>query len=252
MSLFISFEGGEGCGKSTQARMLEGRLRQVGVPVVSIHEPGSTSLGLYLRKWLKSGTPFDSALAEFLLFASARAELVSQVVRPALKSQGPVVVADRFSDSSVAYQGYGRGVPVELIERINAAATGGLVPDITFLLDCPPEVGLRRVGDSFQLKLFDPPGWAQPVSRASEGTGFEQEPRYFHESVRSGYRILAEEASQRWRVINASLQADEIGDMVWEIVADALCRPDESSDSQIRKERLPGILADTALQVPTV
>ena len=250
MALFISFEGGEGSGKSTQAQMLEERLRLLGAPVVSVHEPGTTHLGLYLREWLKRGRPFDSELAEFLLFASARAELVSQIVQPSL-NQGTIVLADRFSDSSVAYQGYGRGLPIKLIDEINTEATGGITPDITFLLDCPPKVGLTRVGASFQLKLFDSPGSAKPV-RESEGTRFEQEPIHFHENVRSGFRILAEKAPERWRVVDATLQAGEISDIVWEDVEAALGRPAEENGHGPRNGILPGISTQSALHAHTV
>jgi dTMP kinase len=133
MACFIVFEGGDGSGKSTQARSLLRRMRRRGVKALRTHEPGGTPLGQYLRHLLKSGAAM-TPMSELMLFEAARAQLVDTVIKPFL-DQGGVVIADRFTSSTMAYQGYGRGLDRELIERLNREATGGLEPDLTVLLD---------------------------------------------------------------------------------------------------------------------
>ncbi|HEY7270332.1 MAG TPA: dTMP kinase, partial [Dehalococcoidia bacterium] len=168
--LFITFEGGEGSGKSTQTQLLAAGLREAGRDVVALREPGGTALGEELRKLLLHKDKAVSVEAELLMFLAARAELVNEVIRPALDAGG-VVICDRFSDSTVAYQGYGRGVDVSAIKTLNRWATGGLQPDLTVLLDVPVEVGRKRKhGDD------------DVFYRESEG---------FHSRVREGYRFLA-------------------------------------------------------------
>ena len=143
MGLFISFEGGEGSGKSTQAALLAERLQQAGRRVAHLREPGSTGLGDYLRRWLKSNDRAMTHEAELFLFTAARAELVRRVVKPALKD-GEVVVCDRYADSTMAYQGYGRGLPLAAVQSANRLAAGGVWPDVTFLLDGDPQALLLR------------------------------------------------------------------------------------------------------------
>ncbi|MGD9143529.1 MAG: dTMP kinase, partial [Dehalococcoidia bacterium] len=145
MPLFITFEGGEGSGKSTQARLLYRRLNQLDVPVVITHEPGVTSLGKKVTRLLKWQEQLEiSPMAELLLFNVSRAQLVEKVIRPALDNS-QIVICDRFADSSVAYQGYGRGLEITLVEQVNDIATAGLKPDLTFFLDMPAEAALSRI-----------------------------------------------------------------------------------------------------------
>ena len=221
MSLFISFEGGDGSGKSTQAELLVERLGSVGVHCLQVHEPGSTPLGLHVRAWVKGGARAageTSDLAELFLFAAARAQLVEEVIDPALAHPGSVVVADRYADSTAAYQGYGRQIPLVVVERVNALATRGVWPDITFLLDCPPEEGLTRVG-AFQMKL---PFWAE-VERENEGVRFEAASLDFHHRVRAGYLELAAADPARWKVIEGLRPVPEIHDELWTAVSERLC-----------------------------
>ncbi|MCH7554362.1 MAG: dTMP kinase, partial [Chloroflexi bacterium] len=162
MGLFITFEGGEGTGKTTQVALLTQRLREQGLNVVAIREPGGTPVGEEVRRWVKSETL--SPETELLLFAAARAELVAQVIRPSLAA-GKIVIADRYADSTMAYQGYGRGLSLDMVQSVNHAATGGLMPDVTFLLDLPVEKGLQR---------------AEGRRDGTHETKFEQEAIAFH------------------------------------------------------------------------
>ena len=143
-SLFITFEGGEGCGKTTQARLLSKKLEQQNIPVVLTHEPGGTALGNEIRKLLKKrrGSPI-SPQAELFLFAASRVQLVSELIRPALE-QGKAVICDRFTYSTVVYQGCGRGLDLTTVELVNNMATQDLKPDLIILLDISPEQGLTR------------------------------------------------------------------------------------------------------------
>lgn len=199
MSLFITFEGGEGCGKSTQARALYRRLSSSGIPVVLTHEPGGTPLGNSLRRWLKGGGEIDPE-TELLLFTASRAHLVARVIRPALE-KGTVVICDRFADSTIVYQGYGRGLDLALIEAANNIASQGLRPDLTVLLDIDAERGLAR------KRLRD---------------RFEREEIAFHQRVRDGYLEMAKVDPGRWLVIDGSLPKKEIERLIWERVAPLL------------------------------
>lgn len=198
MSLFVTFEGSEGCGKSTQARFLWQKLLSSGFPAELTYEPGGTPLGNRLRKILKDARGNLSPLSELLLFIACRAELVDKVILPGLR-QGKVVICDRFADSTVVYQGYGRGLDIGMIDHMNQLVTRGLKPDLTVLLDLPVVEGLER-------KLN------------SRDDRFESEAIDFHERVRSGYLELAAREPERWLVINANLPKDEISRIVWEHV----------------------------------
>jgi dTMP kinase len=155
LSLFITFEGGEGSGKSTQARVLHQRLSIKGIPALLTHEPGGTPLGQQIRRWLK-GTGDIDPQAELLLFNASRAQLVATVIRPALKS-GIVVICDRFYHSTIAYQGYGRGFSLELIQATISFATGGLKPDLTILLETAFH---QRVRNGYlEMANKDPERW---------------------------------------------------------------------------------------------
>ncbi len=208
-SLFITLEGGEGAGKSTQAAAISERLEATGVRVVRTREPGGTPLGERLREIaldLSSGGDVAlDCLTETRLFVAARAELVASVIAPALEA-GAIVVCDRFSDSTLAYQGFGRGVNLETIERLNADAARGLRPDVTVLVDLPVEEGLSRTGAAGQADRF----------------GREEEA--FHERVRSGYRSLAAREPERWLVVDASQPPDAVTDTIWRRV-EALLAP---------------------------
>ena len=201
MATFISFEGGDGSGKSTHARTLANRLTLEGLDVKLVREPGSTPLGQYLRKWLKQERDTDdiSPTTELLLFSAARAELVEKVVVPALEKD-TTVISDRFIGSTLAYQGYGRGLSINTINKINKASTGGLIPDLTILLDCPIEVGLARGNDGLGQRRF------------------EEESLHFHERVRRGYLELANIHSDRWHTIDSTLSIPKIEELVWAIV----------------------------------
>ena len=213
--MFISFEGGEGSGKSTQAELLRAKLVAEKREVVSVREPGGTTLGENVRRWLKSVEV--SPQAELMLFAAARAELVSKVIRPSL-ALNKIVIADRFADSTVAYQGYGRRLSLELVHAVNRAATDGISPDLTFLLDISVEEGLRRVG-SPQLELLKPVGGEEPGRMEDAGQRrFEQENAAFHRRVRSGFLKLAREEANRVLVLDASRPAEAIADDLWQRV----------------------------------
>lgn len=185
--LFLSFEGGEGSGKSLQARRLAGALTERGREVVLTREPGGTAAGERIRDILLHAREIPlSPEAQVLLFSSARAQLVREVIRPALDA-GKIVIADRFFDSTVVYQGYGHGVPLQTIREVTALAVGTLVPDRTFLLDVPVEVGLARSGWHAEAR------WDR----------FEADATDFHVRVREAYLRLAAAEPRRFVVIAA-------------------------------------------------
>ena len=226
--LFISLEGGEGAGKTTQAATLANRVEAMGLRCLRIREPGSTPLGTDLRKLIKRSHTTDEAMsrpAELFLFAAARSELVAKVIGPQRDDPDLVVVADRYADSTVAYQGYGRGIDVETIRAVNALATHGIMPDLTFLLDCPPDVGISRVR-GLQLQMpMDGARTADAIDRDAEGMKFEEEPAEFHERIRLGFLALADREPGRWRVVDATRSIDAISDDIWNAVAARLPVP---------------------------
>ena len=182
--LLIALEGGEGSGKTTQAEILRDHLLEENIPTVLVHEPGTTSLGQHLRSYLKSKQPITKE-AELLLFESSRAQLVTQEIRPALGA-GYTVISDRFSASSTAYQGHGRGIPLQQVGALNEFATGGLEPDLNILLDIEPGTGLRRATPQMSLPTG---GQEEPGGRQEEEgqRRFEDQPQGFHRRVREGY-----------------------------------------------------------------
>ena len=206
--LFIAFEGGDGAGKSTQSRILESALQERGFQTALLHEPGSTPAGEYLRQYLIDKRPISS-LAELLLFEASRAELMAERIRPELKA-GAVVICDRFAGSTVAYQGYGRGINLEKIAGLNCLATGGRFPDLTILLDIDPLIGFERV-NSRQLQL------SLPIGEAPDR--FEEETMAFHDRVRRGFLKQAEDNPATWRIIDASRSIDAIANAVWNAVS---------------------------------
>lgn len=199
-------------------------MEDAGFHVTVVIEPGSTSLGDYLRVWLKqedrTNTPHST---ELFLFAAARAAVVRDVIKPALKQRNMVVIADRYADSSVAYQGYGRRIPLKDIAVVNRLATQGLMPDLTFLMDCPVTEGLGRL-DSIQTKRsLDEFTDAPPRRLDEEGTRrFELESVNFHERVRAGYLGLAGREPDRWLVVDAGMDAIEVSEFVWSVVSQRL------------------------------
>ena len=197
MACFITFEGSEGCGKTTQIRILADRLKAIGHGVTTTREPGGCPIadeirGILLDAQNSALTP----LSELLLYAAARAQHMAEVVKPALAC-GNVVLCDRFTDATIAYQGYGRHLDRETIDRLNELATGGVRPDITVLLDCPVEIGLERA-----------------MSRINATSGareerFELEAMEFHCRVRNGYLELAAREPERFVVINGAAGVEE-------------------------------------------
>ena len=190
--IFLSFEGGEGSGKSLQARRLVDSLRARGRDVVLTREPGGTPAGERMRDLVLYARDVSlSPEAQVLLFSAARAQIVRDVIEPALEA-GKIVVADRFFDSTLAYQGYGHGVDIDGIRAVTRFAVGALVPDRTFVLDAPLEVTLRRTG------------------RRDRWDRFETVERAFHERVRDGYLRLAAAEPARFVVISSDRDPDSV------------------------------------------
>ena len=194
---FITLEGPDGAGKGTQGRRLVEHLRRAAVDVLNTREPGGTSIGERIRRVLLDDTHREMAPeTEMLLFAASRAQFVREVVRPAL-ARGTTVLSERYVDASLAYQGFGRGLDVALVRTVNDVATGGLLPDLTLLLDIDPAVGLERV---------------QAAGRAGAAGGdrLEQETLAFHQRVRAGFLQLARESPKRFVVIDAQGDVERV------------------------------------------
>ena len=199
---FITFEGGEGCGKSTQVERLRKALEAEGIDVVPVREPGGTWLSEEIRRLIKDqyeDAPCDRA--ELLLFLAARAQLVRNVIRPALEA-GKWVVSDRFSDSTIAYQGYGRGLSLDVIRTANDFAYGGLRPDLTILLDVLPEVSAsrRRLRES---------------ATSASADRIERESGEFHERIRRGFAELAAAEPSRIVTVDANGSPDAVWGEIW-------------------------------------
>lgn len=203
--MFIVFEGGEGCGKSTQTRALFRHLSRDGFRALLTREPGGTRLGERVRRHLKQTdeTPI-SPLAELFLIEAARAQLVGEVIRPAMAA-GRIIICDRFTPSTLAYQGYGRGLDIETLRAVNDAATDGLLPDLVVLLDIPVDSGLSR-------------------KKSRESDRFERESLAFHSRVRRGYLEMAKADPKRWLVVDGRLPRKSIEKKVWERVSVLLRR----------------------------
>ena len=206
--ILIAFEGGNGSGKSSQAQGLFQKLKSRNISCQMVREPGGTPMGEHLRNYLKEKDPI-SPYAEMLLFAAARAELVDEVIMPAL-DRGETIIADRFTGSSIAYQGFGRGIDRDIIAEVNYHATRGLAPDVTFLLDMPPGAGLiRRIN-------------ARGGQAPAEGTRFEELDEEFHNRVRKGYLDCARRDNQKWQVLDATQSLEflsgQITCQVWEMI----------------------------------
>jgi len=212
--VFLTFEGPDGAGKTTQIARLEASLRRRGIEVTRTREPGGDPVGEQVRSLLlHAGPGAIGAEAELFLFAAARAQNVASIVRPALAT-GQIVLCDRFTDSTIAYQGEGRGLPIDLIRGISAFATGGLVPDRTYILDLPPAQGLARQHAAHQDRL-------------------EREHLDFHERVRAGFLKIAAEEPERVRVMDATRP---VADQAAAILADVL---------SLLSERFPSLLTES-------
>lgn len=204
--VFITFEGPEGSGKSTHARRLIGRLQVGGCEVLALREPGGTPAGEAIRSVVQhdgSGAAI-SGETEVFLFGASRAELVAAVIRPALDN-GTWVVCDRFVDSTVAYQGFGRGVSPALIDQVNAAAVQGTMPDLTFFLDIDVGDGLDRVGQ-----------------RAEAADRIEQESLAFHQRVRDGYRTIMKANPGRFCRVQTTQPQEVVHEMIWKALGEHL------------------------------
>ena len=205
--MFITLEGPEGSGKSTQARMLTERLRTAGCDVLLTREPGGTALGDQIRALLLDHGHGDMhAATEALLFAADRAQHVHERMHPHL-TQGGVVVCDRFADSTFAYQGYGLGQDLEMLRTLTMIATGGLQPDLTLLLDLPVDVGLRR---------------KRQAQHDEEWNRLDARELAFHQRVRDGYHALAAAEPRRWRVFDAQQPVAILAQQIWAQVAPRL------------------------------
>ncbi|WP_216328758.1 dTMP kinase [Deinococcus aestuarii] len=202
-SLFVTFEGPEGAGKSTQVGRLASRLKGVGAAHLVTREPGGTALGSRVREVLLDPALDIDPLPEFLLYSASRAQLVREVIRPAL-SRGEVVLCDRYADSSRAYQGSGRGLETSLLETVTREATGDLVPDLTVLLDLDPAVGLARAASR---------GQPDRLERAD---------LTFHTHVREGFLALAAREPGRFLVLDATRAPDVLEEDIWAAVGERL------------------------------
>lgn len=194
---FITFEGIEGSGKTTQAKLLCDYLKSQDIPVILTREPGGSEISEKIRELLIDPENMEiKAKTECLLYAASRAQHVEQVILPAI-ADGKVVISDRFADATLAYQGYGRKLLIEKLRQLNKFATSGLEPDLTFLLDLPAEIGLTRAFERF-YKL----------------DRLEQEAIAFHQSVREGYLEIARRFGNRFKVIDASEPIEVIRDQI--------------------------------------
>ncbi|RLC97876.1 MAG: dTMP kinase [Chloroflexi bacterium] len=191
--MFVTFEGPDGSGKTTQIRLLAEWLRERGREVVLTREPGGTEIGDQIRAVLHD--PYNTAMdarAEILLYSASRAQHVAQLIRPALAA-GKIVISDRYADSTLAYQGYGRGLDLEMLRTITRFATRGLTPGLTLYLDITPEEGLQR-------RRLGGDEWNRLDAEALE----------FHQRVRAGYLELVEQEPERWAVVNAARPVEEV------------------------------------------
>jgi dTMP kinase len=201
--LFITIEGSEGTGKSSNAALLHGHLLSLGLEVLALREPGGTAIGEEIRRLLKR-TDFGNPLcpeAELFLFLASRAQVVREKILPALQT-GAIVLCDRYFDSTSAYQGGARRLPADAVETLNAFAIGGCIPDLTFLLDLPPDEGLRRI-------------------RGRENTApdrLERESLDFFARVREAYLSLARREPQRFHVINAAAPLERVQEKMRQVL----------------------------------
>jgi dTMP kinase len=208
MIRFITFEGGDGTGKSTQIKALERHLAARGRSFVSTREPGGTPLGKLIRQaLLEVGKQPIGSPTELFLYLADRAQHVQDVIRPALDS-GKIVLCDRYTDSTLAYQGYGRGIDLKVLRELNNIADRGVQPDLTFLFDCPVELGLSRTAKRM----------AEEQPCVAHEDRFEREKAEFHEKVRAGFLALARAEPRRFRIIDAAQSIVEVTQQIKGII----------------------------------
>lgn len=206
MGLFITLEGVEGCGKTTQIGLLKDYFVGIGIDALFLREPGGTTLGESIRKvLLDSTTGAIDPMAELFLYEACRAEIVATRIKPALSS-GRVVVCDRFTDSTLAYQGHARGLDLAVIENLNEMACAGVKPDVTIVLDCAPSIGLKRANARMG------------GNSENREDRFEQEAITFHEKVRKGFLKIAAKEPERVRVVNAEREIPLIHKDICDII----------------------------------
>lgn len=216
MSLFITFEGVEGSGKTTQIQRLKRYIVRKGIPCKVTREPGGCPIGEKIRKILLDPDHQEMVpLSELLLYEAARAQHVEEVIEPLLK-KGIVVLCDRFSDASLAYQGYGRRIDLGLVERLNQISSRDIRPDMTFLLDCPSQVGLKR---AFQRNR---------AMKKEKEERFERERIQFHHRVRRGYLSIARKEPHRVKVIDTRQGEEKVFKRICQIVDELIVRSSES------------------------
>ena len=208
MIRFITFEGGDGTGKTTQLKALESYFHAQGRACVSTREPGGTALGKMIRQvLLEVGKQPIASPTELFLYLADRAQHVQEVILPAI-DEGKIVLCDRYTDSTLAYQGYGRGIDLKLLRQLNEIANRGVEPDLTLLFDCPVELGLSRT--------------VQRQSNVGPTRGredrFEREEVEFHEKVRAGFLAMARAEPGRFRIVDASRSVEEVARQIQKIV----------------------------------
>jgi dTMP kinase len=204
--LFITFEGIDGSGKSTQMRLLGERLRAAGKPVVENAEPGGTPIGMQIRRILLDAKNQDLCpTAELLLYFASRAQAVDELVRPAL-ARGEIVLSDRWTDSTLVYQGCGRGLGADTVITLDRIACRGLVPDLTLIVDIDLETSLARAR-------------TRNTRTESSETRMDEQSLDFHRRVRDAYHALAAEQRDRIRLVNGDAPVDAVGQEIWEIVS---------------------------------
>jgi len=215
LSPFITFEGVEGSGKTTQIQRLKKYLTQKGIPCKVTREPGGCPIGEKVRKILLNPDHREMVpMSELLLYEAARAQHMEEVIEPFLK-KGGIVLCDRFSDATLAYQGYGRKIDLKWIERLNHLSSWGIKPDVTFLLDCPSEVGLKR---ALQRN--------RTLKQENEER-FEKEKIQFHRRVRKGYLAIAKKEPRRVKVIDTRQGEDRVFEKIRRIVDELVVRSSE-------------------------
>jgi dTMP kinase len=211
MSILISFEGCEGTGKTTQVNSLKNNLLNSNYNVQIVYDPGTTLLGKYLRDWLKlENRPPSNPISDLLLFAAARTSLVTEIIQPALRQPKTIIIADRFIDSTIAYQSYGDGLPLKLVQDITRISCQNLIPSLTFILDSDPSISLSRIGSNKNEKT------TRKNEKGKER--YEKRSIEFHKKVRSGYLEIARTEPNRIHVLDATIPSNILSDSIFEIV----------------------------------
>ncbi len=207
---FITFEGPDGAGKTTQITMLGERLAGMGIKVIYTREPGGTEIGEEIRRILLD--PSNTKMidrTEALLYAAARAQHVEELIRPALRA-GNIVLCDRFADSTIAYQGFGRGIDVRFLDELNTMAVAGVVPDLTIILDVDPVLGIGRISEK------------RAVIPGADKDRIELENMNFHQRVRAGFRELAAKDPKRCKIIDAGKEKEAVHAEIFRLVNEVL------------------------------